>query len=215
MYRQISTGNYPFSTRDIKRLFPNTSFPKPFRADDFEFVFGTPKPSASSLKMVREITPIKDALDKWSQAWEIVDKFSDYTDEDDVVVTKAEQETAFTAQEFAKAKAELLDKLNQKANEVEAQGIEVNGTAIKTDEKTIARLSQAAQQAASDTTITLDWKLGNGNFAVFNASLVNSFFAAVTAHVQAVFTRERVITTAINNCTTKAQIDSVDINTGW
>jgi len=103
-YIRISDKQYPFTERDIKALFPNTSFPTPFRATGFEVVFPVPKPDCTSLQIAIEGEPQISSKGHWEQTWEIVDKFHDYTDDEGVFHSKEAQETAFLAQELANAK---------------------------------------------------------------------------------------------------------------
>tara|TARA_R110002126_G_C10064895_1_gene462019 strand:+ start:149 stop:454 length:306 start_codon:yes stop_codon:yes gene_type:complete len=49
---------------------------------------------------------VQDSLNNWVEGWEVVDKFSDTTDSDGVVTSKADNEAAFTASETAKVAAE-------------------------------------------------------------------------------------------------------------
>jgi hypothetical protein len=48
---------------------------------------------------------VQDSLNNWVEGWEVVDKFSDTTDDDGVTTSKADNEAAFTASELAKVAA--------------------------------------------------------------------------------------------------------------
>ena len=85
---------------EIRRLNPSTSFPRVWNQDTCDFigidpVLNAPKPEVTNLQQVLADGVVQDDLDNWVEKWIIADKFSDYTDEDGVVHTKAEQETAF------------------------------------------------------------------------------------------------------------------------
>ena len=60
-------------------------------------VLAAPKPDCTDLEQVIGNGVTTDANGNTVEAWSVVDKFSDTTDEDGVVTTKAEHETAHTA----------------------------------------------------------------------------------------------------------------------
>lgn len=60
-------------------------------------VLAAPKPDCTDLEQVVGNGVTTDANGNTVEAWSVVDKFSDTTDEDGVVTTKAEHETAYTA----------------------------------------------------------------------------------------------------------------------
>jgi hypothetical protein len=60
-------------------------------------VLAAPKPDCTDLEQVIGNGVTTDAKGNTVEAWSVVDKFSDTTDEDGVVTTKAEHETAHTA----------------------------------------------------------------------------------------------------------------------
>lgn len=107
MYINTETLAYPLSERDIKALFPNTSFPKPFVAPEpYQPVLQSPQPTVPNpvLQFAREIAPAKEG-DNWMQQFEVVDIYHDYTDDEGVFHSKAEQEAEATARDEADKKA--------------------------------------------------------------------------------------------------------------
>jgi hypothetical protein len=85
---------------EIRRLNPSTSFPRVWNQDTCDYigidpVLNAPKPEVTNLQQVLADGVEQDALSNWVDKWRVADKFSDYTDEDGVVHTKAEQEAAF------------------------------------------------------------------------------------------------------------------------
>ena len=85
---------------EIRRLHPTTSFPRVWNTDTCDYigidpVLASPKPDVTNLQQVLADGVEQDALSNWVEKWIIADKFSDYTDEDGVVHTKAEQESAY------------------------------------------------------------------------------------------------------------------------
>lgn len=96
MYINTQTGIYNISERDIRNLNPNTSFPTPFIApDEYAVVFPAPQPTHDPItQVVREITPVLTPKGHYEQQWEVVPRFVEYTDENNILHTVAEQEAA-------------------------------------------------------------------------------------------------------------------------
>ena len=99
-YRIRESGDIK-SQGEIRAMHKRTSFPRVWRENVHESigidpVLITPKPeSASAYKHYTRNGAEQDANGNWVQAWVERDMFSDYTDDDSVVHTKAEQETAY------------------------------------------------------------------------------------------------------------------------
>ena len=108
-YRNKTSG--VVSTQgEIRRANANTSFPKVWDADvcthlNVDPVLAAPQPSCTALQQVNSVAPVQDANNNWVEGWEVVDKFSDTTDDDGVTTSKADNEAAFTASETAKVAA--------------------------------------------------------------------------------------------------------------
>jgi hypothetical protein len=112
MYINTETNQYPLSASDIRSENPNTSFPSPFvPSSKYQWVFPTPQPSTYNLvtQIVRETAPQLTSKGTWEQRWEVVPKFQEYTDEDGVLHTVAEQEAAAMAADSLQ-KLETLQK---------------------------------------------------------------------------------------------------------
>lgn len=93
---------------EIRAQFPNTSFATPFVApEEFAVVFPAPQPTYDTvIQMAREIAPELTVKGTWEQRWEVVSRFTEYTDEAGAAHTVAEQEAAAIAANTAsKAKA--------------------------------------------------------------------------------------------------------------
>lgn len=94
------------SVSELKREF-NLNFKdtntvvKWLEREGWVVVLPTPKPECGELERpVRNGVSI-DSLGNTVQAWKIVDMFSDYTNEDGVIITKNEQETEYLANKQA------------------------------------------------------------------------------------------------------------------
>lgn len=107
-YINTKTNKYPVTESEIRAAYPNTSFTTPFIPPaEFQLVFLTPQPAYDSVvQTARETAPVLTAKGNWEQTWEVVPRFTEYTDEQGVVHTAAEQEAAAIAADKAtKAKA--------------------------------------------------------------------------------------------------------------
>jgi len=110
-YRNKTTGTV--STQgEIRRANANTSFPRVWDADvcthlNIDPVLAAPKPSCTDLQQVVAAGVEQDANGNWVDAWAIVGKFNEVTDDEGVIHTVEDQEAAYTARKDAKAAAEV------------------------------------------------------------------------------------------------------------
>ena len=106
-YRVRSSGELK-SQGEIRKLFSNVSLPKVWNQNVFDSlgidpVLITPKPDTTGYTQAVRDGATQDANGNWVQAWKIVDMFQDYTDDEGVVHTKAEQEAEYQARLDAEA----------------------------------------------------------------------------------------------------------------
>jgi len=100
-YRNKTTG--AISTQGtIRQANKHRSFPRVWDADvctllDIDPILAAPKPSKTPLQAVNANGTVQDSLGNWVEAWVVVDAFSDTTDKDGVVTTKADNEAAYLA----------------------------------------------------------------------------------------------------------------------
>ena len=99
-YRVKATGEVK-SQGQIRKDNPNMSLPRVWNANvcdalGIDPVLASPKPDTTGdYKTVVRNGVEQDSKGNWVYAWTERDMFSDYTDEDGVLHTKAEQETAY------------------------------------------------------------------------------------------------------------------------
>ena len=99
-YRVRSTGEV-LSQGQVRKLNPNVSAPRVWNRNvcdvlGIDPVLAAPKPAPSAdYKTVYRDGVVQDANNNWVQNYSERDMFAEYTDEDNVVHTKAEQETAY------------------------------------------------------------------------------------------------------------------------
>lgn len=116
---------------------------------------------------------------------------------------------------LAERKAQMLIALADKRWQIEIGGITLGGLTIPTDRDTQSIVDRAvAAFADGDITAPIDFKTAAG-FVQIDEANMRAIKAAGAQHIQACFTRERELTTAINGAATHAALDAVDINTGW
>jgi hypothetical protein len=122
-YRHIETGLVQ-SQGQWRNHYKNTSLPRTWTAATLEGlklepVFETPKPEAGQYQNAVRNGVEKDANGNWVWAWTVRDMFSDYTDEEGVLHTKAEQEAAYQAQLDAVAAKSVRDQRNRLLTETD------------------------------------------------------------------------------------------------
>jgi len=79
----------------------------------------------------------------------------------------------------------------------ETAGITVNGMLAYTDRTTQMKLTAASVRAARDPAYTVDWKLASNTFVRLAADQLIAIGDAVGDYVQACYTRESVLLTAL------------------
>jgi len=115
-YRIQSTGEVK-TQGEVRRMHSNTSLPRVWDANvclalGIDPVLEAPKPEVTGYTQAIRNGATQDANGNWVQAWTVVDMFSDYTDDEGVTHTKAEQEAAYQADLDAKAKEAAITKIN-------------------------------------------------------------------------------------------------------
>ena len=100
-YRHRTTGEVK-TQGEWRAAHRNTSFPKVWGQNvldslELDAVLASPKPDAGPYQSVVRDGVEQDALGNWVERWVVRDMFSDYTDEQGVTHTKAEQEAAYQA----------------------------------------------------------------------------------------------------------------------
>lgn len=87
---------------------------------------------------------------------------------------------------------------------------------IYLDDKTQNRLDAALKglELASQGTV-VNWEVSTGIFVDFDLNTLRSFAFAAWDHIRLCFVTAKTITGDINNCTTIAEVDAIDITTGW
>lgn len=91
-----------------------------------------------------------------------------------------------------------------------------NGVFVYLDDKTQNRLDAALKGLELAPLGTLvNWEVSTGTFVDFDLNTLRAFAFAAWNHIRLCFVTAKTITTNISNCTTIAEVDAIDIATGW
>ena len=114
-YIRLVDQQYPLTEYDIRLAHPNTSFPALFEPPEgYAVVFPTPMPAHDTvIQQARKVAPELTDRGWWEQRWEVVSRFVEYTDEQGVTHTVAEQEAAAIADAAAQAQQRRLDEFER------------------------------------------------------------------------------------------------------
>lgn len=157
-YRNKTSG--AVSTQgEIRRANANTSFPRVWDADvcthlNIDPVMAAPQPDCTALQQVNSVAPVQDANNNWVEGWEVVDKFSDTTDDDGVVTSKADNEAAFTASELAILAANMREKRDALLAATDFYAL---SDVVMTSEMTTYRSDLRSVPAQSEFPTTITW----------------------------------------------------------
>ena len=100
-YRNRTTGEVK-TQGQWRSANPNMSLPRVWKAAtldalNLDAVLAAPQPSTEQYETARRNSVVQDANNNWVTAWEVVDMFTSYTDEEGVFHSKLEQEQAYQA----------------------------------------------------------------------------------------------------------------------
>lgn len=115
----------------------------------------------------------------------------------------------------ADRKADLLAAIRATRWTHEQAGFTGPNGHVRADDATQGKITGAIQLLSLTGGASLDWEVAPGFFATILAADVNAMGVAIGQHVQACFTRSRQLTEAVLAATSHAQLDAIDINTGW
>jgi len=110
----------------------------------------------------------------------------------------------------------MIRDLGRVEDEKEAEGITLStGEFMCTDDKSQAKLTQAADACRADGTLTFNWKLCPGSFKAVTAAELLVMNDELIAYVRVCLEREKNHTDNINACTTLDELKNIDIYDGW
>jgi hypothetical protein len=119
---------------------------------------------------------------------------------------------------LSERRSTLLPRLAQKRWEVETGGIVAMGVPVRTDEVGQAKLTGALALFDNDPTLAaIDWEAQPGVWITLDPPTIEGLGVLVGRHVQACFSRARVVSEAIQAAVTHAAMDAAEaeIDQGW
>lgn len=139
------------------------------------------------------VTPPGNDLARMGSAWLLSRGFSEY------IPPEPTLDEARTARREHIARARY---------EAETAGLDINGTHVRTDRQSQALLTGAYMVVQTNPDTLIDWK-GEDGWVRLNALEVAAVAAAVGSHVQACFSRERELHSAIDNAASREELDNI------
>ena len=110
-------------------------------------------------------------------------------------------------------KAEKLEAVRAEKIRARDGGVLVGGVLFDTDEAArIAYAELALRLAANPDYVVDDWKASEGVWVRMDGALFGELMAAGEAHIAAVFTWQRLVESAVELATTKAEVRSLNLS---
>lgn len=216
-YINTSTLQYPVSERDIRNAFPNTSFSNPFKApEEYQVVFPIPQTVFNPVvQTVREIAPVLTDKGTYEQQWEVISKFQEYTDEQDVVHTVQEQEDAALAANLSSAKESKWNNIKDYRNKLTQEGgYKASNKWFHSD--VFSRSQQLGLvMLGNSIPAGLMWKTMDGSFVEMTPTLAQEVFQSATLQDSAIFAYAENLNQQIQNSSDPEFIQGFDIKSGW
>jgi hypothetical protein len=120
----------------------------------------------------------------------------------DSIITAAD----ITLEDYKKLK---LEEIAAKRYEFETSGLTLNGTVIDTSRESQSILTSAYISLKNNLITSVDWKDSTGVFVTLGLAEIEALSAAVSAHVQSAFTKEKMLTEQVTAATTKSEVDVI------
>lgn len=113
-------------------------------------------------------------------------------------------------------KIDMISSARAKRWDVETGGVAFSGATIQSDEGSQARITGAVSLLDKDPSLTsIDWEAQPGIWVSIDKPAMTAIGIAVGRHVQACFSRFRVLSELIQAAEDDEDLDAVDINAGW
>ncbi|HEY9215904.1 MAG TPA: DUF4376 domain-containing protein [Ancylobacter sp.] len=110
----------------------------------------------------------------------------------------------------------LRSALANKRWQVETGGVSVGGVPVRSDYTSQSKIAGAVSLFGADPTMTIiDFEAQPGVWVEIDAATMSAIGIAVGRHVQACFSRAKVLSAEIVAALDAATLDTIDINAGW
>lgn len=213
-YINTTTNQYPVSEQEIRQQCPNTSFATPFAApEEFAVVFPAPPPDYNSvIQMAREIAPELTVKGTWEQRWEVVSRFTEYTDEEGVLHTVVEQEASALSDKLLQDRSFMWEQIKlERDRRAHGGGYALVGKWFHSD--TFSRSQQLGLVLmGADIPAGLMWKTMDGTFIEMTQSLANNILVAAGVADTLTFSHAEALKTQVD---ASENPRTVDIYQGW
>lgn len=134
-------------------------------------------------------------------------------DENGLLTDPNDVEIPFNLDDY---KNKVLEDIRNIRAEKEVGGIIFNQIPIRTDEKSQSKLQGAiALFGLNPNLASVEWEAIPGTFVTLSKEVLESIGVAVGNHIQACFSKSKVLTLAVQACTSKAEVDAIDILSDW
>lgn len=153
--------------------------PEVLEAIGADVVFPTPQPAFDPvIRVAREIAPQQTANGNWEQRWEVVPRFTQYTDEQGVVHTVAEQEAAAIAADRAQRVAQHVERIKaERDRRTQEGGYSAGGKWFHSD--VVSRTQQIGLiLMGASMPPSIQWKTMDGSFVTMTPALAQQIFQA-------------------------------------
>lgn len=153
--------------------------PEVLEALGADVVFPTPQPAFDPIiRTAREIAPALTDKGTWEQRWEVVPRFTQYTDEQGVVHTVAEQEQAAIAADKAQRTKQHAERIkDERDRRTQEGGYPAGGKWFHSD--VISRTQQLGLvMMGASMPAGIQWKTMDGSFVTMTPTLAQQIFQA-------------------------------------
>lgn len=117
---------------------------------------------------------------------------------------------------LAELKAARIEDVRVKRADVEVGGIVRNAAPLKTDERTQNRVTGALKLFDEAPQLDeVDWEVAPGVFVTMDRDTVKGIGVAIGLHIQACFSRSRVLCAEVAAAADTAALLAIDIEAGW
>lgn len=114
-----------------------------------------------------------------------------------------------TPKTLSQSKTEKLQELAYARYAEECEGIFVSSAQYNTDRNSQAQIASTHSALTSGAVGSVDWKTGNGGFITHTAATFAPVYAAVVAHVQAAFSREKELAASVAAAQTIEAVEQI------
>lgn len=132
--------------------------------------------------------------------------------------TGTEVQRVYTVDDIplADLKAVLIDRINTQRDTLETQGFDYSGKRFQSDERSAARIANAALTAQTvGATFTVDWAAEDNTTLTLDAAGMLGMQAALTQRAATLHYYGRTLKAQVDASTTASELAAIDVTAGW